>query len=744
MAVQDIQGKAIDALVIMNTAIINLRLYPPTNAMIVNTVDRMYETFVNAFEEIDSVIYAEAEKNLLVCGEPLSQKYQERPQVAIFLMLMIKWGIKSLEFLKGLEKSELMPLLELLGKKPEDFKEKGLAEVISSGLMPHIRINQKVYIEKDREHQIIAGADIKDEDVIRFITAEDPDAVKDLQQLKEKAKDPAWISKIIQSGMQSLSDKEGHVQNIKLSENMLHMLRTLDSVSNPEDKEKIAKLVAEYISGMDAQLVAMTLTKNVEGILGNHVFGQVIKDMDDRKFEAVVEKVSEMLNAAAGDETIDEKNKASLEQAYRQMMSSDKGVEYQKKKQEEENRKLEEKEKRIRIIRNERDNILRELDKDIPDESVIKSSAGMVEMAFSEGEHDAVETVIGRLIDRLAVGDTVARSRISEALAQSLECLPLEKRSDSIIGYLDKVTAWVKAENDPSLALRAVCVLLQDIARHRIHAHLFAESLPVLETFRYVISRQDEVGAEIRGMATEILSGIAIEEMLKILIEEIRTNREGKRNEAGRNLVMMREYSVGRLLYLLKETEDSNEIIMILNLIAEMGKDVAPHIVERIKDDAPWDYLRNLARLLGRVGSPGDAKTLAPLLIYDDIRVQREALKTVNMIGGALRGEILVAALPKCDEQLKAGIVTTLGSLKYHDAVKPLIDLFHAKAATLSADAKADLQEKICLALGNIGDKEALPFLNEVSRQSSFLSIKPYHPKVKAAAGKAVGMIAGT
>ena len=43
------QEKAIDTMVIMNTAIINLRLYPATNAMIINTIDRLYETFQAIF-----------------------------------------------------------------------------------------------------------------------------------------------------------------------------------------------------------------------------------------------------------------------------------------------------------------------------------------------------------------------------------------------------------------------------------------------------------------------------------------------------------------------------------------------------------------------------------------------------------------------------------------------------------------------------------------------------------------------
>src|SRR5512137_2125327 len=96
-----IQERVMEAVVIMNTAIINLRLYPPTNTMIMKTIERLQGTLQSIFEEEDTLLLAESERNLLLSGEPLSQKNQQKPQVAIFLMLMVNWGIKSIAFVKG-------------------------------------------------------------------------------------------------------------------------------------------------------------------------------------------------------------------------------------------------------------------------------------------------------------------------------------------------------------------------------------------------------------------------------------------------------------------------------------------------------------------------------------------------------------------------------------------------------------------------------------------------------------------
>jgi HEAT repeat protein len=290
------------------------------------------------------------------------------------------------------------------------------------------------------------------------------------------------------------------------------------------------------------------------------------------------------------------------------------------------------------------------------------------------------------------------------------------------------------------MAYGSICKHLRELARGRIRDQCFVDAYRIIETFRLITSNQIQKIGEIRSTASDTLREIASDDILNILTEEFRTNEGNMRNEAGRILVVLAEFSINHLLYLLKESNDSFVRILILNLIPEIGPAAAPAVIGMIKQDTPWYYLRNLVRLLGRIGSEEHAKILAQLLAYDDYRVQREALKSIGNIGGSHRGEILLDALTKCDDRIKANIVTTLGSLKYRDAVKPLIVLFKSKFMA-SEEVKVDLQEKVCLALGQIGDREALPFLMDISKQSGFFSLKTFHPTVKAAAGKAVGWI---
>jgi HEAT repeat protein len=263
---------------------------------------------------------------------------------------------------------------------------------------------------------------------------------------------------------------------------------------------------------------------------------------------------------------------------------------------------------------------------------------------------------------------------------------------------------------------------------------------PIIETFRLIVSKKLEKNEEISSAASDTMREIASDEILKILIQEFLTDKNSKRNEAGKILILMVDLSINRLLDVMKESEDSSERILILNLIPEMGPAAVPAVLERFNQDPPWYYVRNLVRILSRIGSDDHVKIIAQHLLHSDHRVQREALKSISQMGVSSKAEILLNTLPQCDDRIKASIVTALGSLKYRNAVKPLIELFKSKI-TLPEDMKVDLQEKICLALGNIGDKEAVPFLEGIRKHKSILSLTSYHPTVKAAAAKALGKI---
>ncbi|HEX7534618.1 MAG TPA: HEAT repeat domain-containing protein [Syntrophales bacterium] len=742
MTSSDLQDKSVDAVVMMNTAIINLRLYPYTNAMVSRSIDRLYESFLNILEDVDAVVFAESEKNLLIGGEALGPKHKGKAHIAIFLVLMMNWEIKSITFTRGLDKAELIPFLEIIGKKPDEQQIKKVRDqIVSEGRMLHILLNQKIYIAKEEGHQLVASLDIKDDDIIKYITAEDPDAVFDPQKVREMAQDPEWVSRIFQSGINSIFSRAGTASSAKLSKSMFNMLLAMDDISVNSDREKISQLIAGYISDMDAELIAMTLAQNIESLLASQLFGDIVSKMDSEKFEKVVGMIGEILDRVGKkiDRSPDPRI-ASMQQAYDYMMSSERGIELQARIQEIKARQEEEHNRKITDIKEIGSSILNNLEQGILDERIATSFDDIIQDLFAVGETEIAEELIDRLSNELFNYDTDIRIQVPGALLKALDSLSINKRKEILNRLSTKLINWIRFETKYTDAYRSLCSHLSDFARSHIQDQQFMDSHPTIEAFRLIVSKELEKNEEIICAASDTMREIASDEILKILMQEFLTDNNNKRNEAGQILILMVDLSINSLLDVMKDSEDSSKRILILNLIPEMGPAAVPAVLERLNQDPPWYYVRNLVRILGRIGSDEHVKIIAPHLLHSDHRVQREAVKSINHIGGGSKAEILLKALPAFDDRVKAGVVTVLGSLKQRNAVKPLIELFKSKL-TLPEDMKVDLQEKICLALGNIGDKDALPFLEGVRKQRTFLSMTSYHPTVRAAAAKALSRI---
>jgi HEAT repeat protein len=191
-----------------------------------------------------------------------------------------------------------------------------------------------------------------------------------------------------------------------------------------------------------------------------------------------------------------------------------------------------------------------------------------------------------------------------------------------------------------------------------------------------------------------------------------------------------------RFLDRLRDSQVGDERVRILQLLTEVGRPAVPSIRGRIDRNEPWYFLRNLAYLLGRIESAAAAEALTPFLLHQNDKVRQEALKSIHRLGSRDGGPILLSILNQVDETFQVSVVEELGSLKYGPAAAPLIALLKDRSLIVSAQ-RAELEEKICLALGRMNAVEAAPILKEISN-AGFFSMKKYSDKVKAAAAKAL------
>jgi HEAT repeat protein len=734
MAIQEIQEKAIDAIVIMSTAVTNLRLYPPTNAMIDQTIDRLLQALATILEEHDPLIIAESEKLLLVAGEPAGPRHQERPQVRAIMEIFTNLGIRSLSFERGLEKEGLTAFLQALDLKPEEIRmEGGLQELLRRKEILHIRVDEKIYIAKDKDQQIVAGIDVKDDDIVTFLMEMDPEAA-DREHVKEKAKDSEWITTIFQTGMKHLKEKWGSEAGIQMSEHLVQLVRMLEKIADPGDQERIIRLVSRSITELESDGISLFLSQDVGGIFGGRLLEEVIGDLDDARFAEVADGLADMRMAGG------EKGRTAGA-SFDVLINSDKGRKLQSERQAAAAIEKEKMERRLALLKKRAEGFLQEEKVAFLDPHRIAELPGISRELHLLGDDRTADALHEPLIAMLHSRNPEARSRAAEILSQILNDCLADGQSERAAHLTEPLSGWLRSETAFSTAYEKVCRQLKELTRALLEGDPFVEAHPILDILSLIQSGRSPKEPAMALLSAEALRELATEELLETLFRELQTNEQGKQKEAAHTLGRLGVAPVGRLLDMLRESDSSEERVRILQVISEIGVPSIPVITARIIMSEPWYVLRNLVYILGRVGGEAQAIHLAPLLLHENPKVQSEAMKSLQRIGGKVRAETLLSVLPKADAAFKMAIVEMLGTIKAVGAVSALAALLRSKSA---AAMKSDLDEKICVALGNIGSEEALPALKEIAGSKGFFAVltSKEKEKVRIAAEKAITAIA--
>ena len=751
MADIDIKLRALDALIIMNTAIKNVRLYPPASATIANTIEKLHLIFLDLLEQEAPIIFAESEKNILICGKPLEQKDQERSPVTALLNIILNFGIRSISFDKGLEKAELSAFMELLSKKPDVVKNEGdLPKIMAEKNILHIYLDQKVYVSMDKDQEIISSLDINDDEITQFLISTHPELASDPQKLQEMMKNPEWLLEAFQAGLAQIMAQKGKLSNQQLSEKLKNLLALVDKVTSPleqNDQENILQNIGKTIATMDNDIIQELSSQEIEQLFGGMLLQYIMfSTLDEVKPEdkSVESNISAALTSGensspeggAGQEDTGNQGSGSGDTAGSEKtdnQGSGSGDTAGSEKTDYQKQLFNLKEKLLSRIK---DN-----SRPFMDAPLLLVLPKIIEQLVAQKEQETMEKIISRLMADLLNEDADVRAKASKGLTEIIESFSPDRQSELIERLSGQLIDWIKLETVVTLDYRKICRSLQKLLQDFIRQGRFTESIPIMDVFNDIHSRILEKSDAIRDISSEIILNLASEEYLSILFKELHTNERNKRDEASQILVRFGDVILNRLLDIIHEVSDSKERVNVMHLIIDMGQKAIPAIKDRINNkNAAWYYLRNLAFILGHIGNETNTLILQPLLLHENSKVRLEALKSVFQTGGKQRGPLLLSVLPKADDQFRLSIIETLGNAKCAEAVPNLLDLLK-KRSLIASQSQIDLQEKICIALGLIGSPEAISALSEIAESKSFLRIRAYPEKVKYAAGRALESI---
>ena len=146
------------------------------------------------------------------------------------------------------------------------------------------------------------------------------------------------------------------------------------------------------------------------------------------------------------------------------------------------------------------------------------------------------------------------------------------------------------------------------------------------------------------------------------------------------------------------------------SLLVGLGGLALPVMLKMMKDSR-WYIVRNLSAILGDIGMPEAVPELLACLRHTDIRVCKEAIRSLAKIGGREAESALIAVLHGNNSSLFPQVIASLGGMKSRKALVELMqivcsgDMF-LKNLSLKIDALA--------AIAMVGDRQAVPILTKI------------------------------
>ncbi len=189
---------------------------------------------------------------------------------------------------------------------------------------------------------------------------------------------------------------------------------------------------------------------------------------------------------------------------------------------------------------------------------------------------------------------------------------------------------------------------------------------------------------------------------------------DARRDEALIVLKILGKSVLESVLFTLEREENPTMRRALMAVLKSMGSDVTGEITRRLADRR-WYVVRSALYVLGEMGDGSVSPNLLTSSVYhDDIRVRKEAIKTLGKLKAKGAVKMLCELLEEKDEEIRVLVLRSLGEARDKMAVPHILLLLQKKRLK---GPKSELIRQTAIAtLGRIGDPEAIPVLLDLLR----------------------------
>ncbi len=793
-AEEEIARRAVELLIALNAATINIHMYPPTSDMIAASVETAFARMDPLLTETGKLTLGEADNLLLVNGEKLHDRDQIRPPVLSFLDSLRRRDIYSITFSVGMDQEEFLKFLYIMAKEPEELRSlEGVAAEMERQGCYHILVNEKRFVSVSEDEVVTTEAvEVERELETRFKEEE-------LLRLNEKLKDERFVNFITgketreNTGEDTIRDITGNpprlglllrqaVREIVVEEEDPEL--ALDSVCATLERTAVLlkEIEDEDLRGMDAEEIARAaaflepselkgflLLEKPESLRELELRRKVLDILRENKVLDLLESTireHESLHRLMDDPEAalspeQEKRLGDLSDLIDEIYHSSIGKPWESRVsdrifQADMWKKIangaSEKDAGSSTLVYQISNMLvnegltLDIDELTADLTIDETIPRLLQKLYRARRHDTVLKLVENLLDNLADMSPEIRLKTAETLRNIPAALEMSRRLKEFpVAYemKDRLLERLERERELNDVYTTLSACLASLASTFILSQEYDSALEIINTFWRHNSAEDTRKPEQRRIALEAVATVADEEVLESLSSILREGDIQTITEVAEILIKFEDKSVQPLIQVLKDSEDLLVKRVTFEALENIGKDAILSLINDLEKHSPWNMYRNIISILAEIGNRSIVQSLARFIKHQNPEVRRETIKALAKIRTPETVSLLVDALNDRDELVQKEACIGLGRMKDVSTAPILMDIVKPpRSFRRERHRSMAVKTSALWALGEIGDNSAIPYCKNILQKRALLPfLAKKRDEMRAAAALALGRI---
>jgi hypothetical protein len=369
--------------------------------------------------------------------------------------------------------------------------------------------------------------------------------------------------------------------------------------------------------------------------------------------------------------------------------------------------------------------LLKERPQALLDDEIIKDLKEVLTILVLDKHQKLAASLVERLLENMGEGLSKIRLKTIDAILSLIEGLPAFVASELIDNTTGRLIDALRVENNPQIYAKLLSLAERCMVRLREKGQL--EGLAQLV---WAINKQKTstiLGRESHSALERLIGG----PIFASIADDLSSPDISRYLSAERIIEGFGDIATQLLMDVIKHEANLSVRQRVARLLKRVTHQHGKLLSEELSPFSDSESCSRITEVLDLI-IDHPAEFLRPLFLHQSERVRRAALNTLKRLPEEST-RILTGLLEEGSLEVNLFAITALGELRCKDSLKQIID-------TLERSNNTMLKKECCIALGKIGNQEAIPTLLRLIKRRKILGLIKGEPdELRAAAAWALG-----